>query len=169
MIYVTDIFIVGFTYLFMTTFENALHKASHYKESGRLYRWHKIHHTDYPVTRLESDTYIDSSGWYDNMFGVYIILTIGVFCMSSSTNRVATIVSSEIIAYSLMLDYFHQQFHLTNSRFKHYKWFQKLKRYHLLHHKKQKMNYNFFTNKVDKLGNSYLSDKERFKIVASNS
>ena len=159
MIYVTDIFIVGFTYLFMTTFENALHKASHYKESGRLYRWHKIHHTDYPVTRLESDTYIDSSGWYDNMFGVYIILTIGVFCMSSSTNRVATIVSSEIIAYSLMLDYFHQQFHLTNSRWKNYKWFQRLKRYHLLHHQKQKTNYNFFTDKVDKIQNTYLLDK----------
>ena len=63
MIYVSDIFIVGFTYLFMMAFENALHKASHNKESGQLYTWHKIHHKDYPVTKLETDIYIEAMGW----------------------------------------------------------------------------------------------------------
>ena len=157
MIYLTDIFMVGFTYLFITTFENALHKASHYKESGRLYTWHKVHHKDYPITRLESDTYIDSTGWYDNMFAIYIMLTVLVFYMSTSTNRIATIVSTEIITYSVMLDYFHQQFHLTNSKFKKYHWFQTLKRYHLTHHLQQKTNYSFFTDKVDKLGKTHSS------------
>ena len=157
MIYLTDIFIIGFTYLFIMNFENALHKASHYKESGRLYTWHKIHHKDYPLTRLESETYIDSTGWYDNMFAIYITLTVLVFCISSSTNRTATIVSTEIITYSFMLDYFHQQFHLTNSRFKNFRWFQTLKRYHLTHHQQQKTNYNFFTDKVDIVWKTYSS------------
>ena len=157
MIYLSDVFIISFTYLFIMSFEYALHKASHYKESGRLYTWHKVHHIDYPVTRLESDTYIDSTGWYDNMFAFYIILTVLIFYMSSSTNRTAIIVSSEIIAYSFILDYFHQQFHLTNSILKNYNWFQKLKQYHLLHHQKQKTNYNFFTDRIDEFGNTLSS------------
>ena len=64
MFYLSDLFIVGFTYVFMMSFENAIHKASHYKGSGGLYRWHKAHHKDYPPTRVESDVFIDSLGNY---------------------------------------------------------------------------------------------------------
>jgi len=39
----------------------------------------------------------------------------------------------------------------------------------MLHHTKVNMNYNFYDSTFDKLGNTYLSDNERFKIVASNS
>ena len=75
MITLSDLATVAFTFVFSAFFENALHKASHYPSSGRLYRWHKIHHKDYPVKRLESDTYIDSSNWFDNGYSRYILGT----------------------------------------------------------------------------------------------
>ena len=129
MFYLSDLFIVGFTYLFMNAFENALHRASHYKESGQLYRWHKMHHKDYPVKRLESDTYIDSTGYVDNMFGRYILLTSGTFYVVSSS-RTFMIIVSEISLYSFMVDFFHQQFHLKESWLNKYKWFRTIKRNH---------------------------------------
>ena len=91
MFYLTDLLVVGFTYLFMTTFENAIHKASHHKSSGRLYRWHKLHHKDYPVTNLESEIYIDSASRFDNMFIRYIIGGLGVFYIAS-THRIFIII-----------------------------------------------------------------------------
>ena len=75
-----DLLLIGFNYLFMVSFENAIHKASHYKGSGVLYRWHKMHHKDYPPNRVESDVFIDSLGDYytNNLFLRYILI---IYCL----------------------------------------------------------------------------------------
>jgi hypothetical protein len=138
-----DIVLVGFTYIFMNIAEWAIHRASHYKESGSLYLWHKLHHIDYPVTRLESDVYIDSSSTKDNIFLRYIILVL-VVVWSVSTLRTFLVVFIEVSLYSLLVDYFHKQLHLKDSTFKNYKLFQYYKRNHFNHHIKQNTNYGFF-------------------------
>ena len=155
MISFSDIITVGFTFIFSAFFENALHKASHYKQSGALYRWHKVHHKDYPAKRLESDTYIDSTGWMNNMYAFYILLTQGIiYCISS--NRVFIIFYIQSTSYAIFLEYMHEQFHLTNSWWSKYEWFQYLKQNHLRHHIKHNKNYSFFTTKIDKLNNTYI-------------
>ena len=40
---------------------------------------------------------------------------------------------------------------------------------HLLHHIKQDTNFSFMNHSYDKLSNTYFSDRERFKMDASNS
>ena len=168
MFYLSDLFILGFNYLFLTSFENALHKASHHKSSGKLYRWHKLHHKDYPVTRLESDTYIDSSDWFSNMFAIYSLSSMGILYFASS-HRVFAIISTEALAYSMLITYLHEQFHLKKSWLLKYKWFKRHKRKHLIHHIKQDKNFSFLTTNIDKLQNSYLCDNERLNTVISNS
>ena len=167
MLYVSDLFIIGFTYFFITAFENTLHKASHHKISGPLYRWHRLHHIDYPSTRTESDVYINTSGFH-NYFLYCILSTLFVVYLVSS-NRTFTIFSVQVIIYTVSVNHLHKQFHLTNSKYKKYKWFQKYKRNHLLHHTYLQTNFNFYDLTFDKLQNSYFSDKERLRMVASNS
>ena len=156
MFYLSDLFVVGFTYVFMITFENAIHKASHHKRSGQLYRWHKLHHKDYPVTRLESDIYIDSTGWFSNIFARYILCSLFLFYIVSS-HRVFLIISTESLSYSFLITYLHEQFHLKHSWLLQYRWFRRHKRKHLLHHMKQDKNFSFLTTNIDKLQNSYYS------------
>ena len=97
------------------------------------------------MKRLESDTYIDS------------------------TNRTFIIFITEVSLYSFLVEYLHQQFHLKRPWLIKYKWFQKIKRNHLLHHVKQETNFSFFSTTMDKLQNTYLCNNERFNTVISNS
>ena len=154
MFYVSDLFIIGFTYFFTTAFENALHKASHYKITGPLYRWHRLHHIDYPPIRPESDVYINTSGFH-NYFLYCILATLFVVYLVSN-NRTFTIFSVQVITYTVSVNHLHKQFHLKNSIYKEYKWFQKYKRNHLLHHTYLETNFNFYDPTFDKLQNTYL-------------
>ena len=72
-----------------------------------------------------------------------------------SSFRIFTIVFIEGTTYILLINHLHEQFHLKQSWLSNYKWFQKYKRNHLLHHKKQNKNYSFLTTKIDKLQNTY--------------
>lgn len=152
----------------MISFENAIHKASHYKISGPLYRWHKRHHKDYPVTKLETDTYTDSTGNLENWY-LWTIVGSSLIIYSVSSTRTFTIYSIELFLYVNLVDYLHKQFHLKRSWLLRYTWFQKLKQLHLLHHINQGTNFSFLNHSYDKLSNTYFSDKERFNIVISNS
>jgi sterol desaturase/sphingolipid hydroxylase (fatty acid hydroxylase superfamily) len=141
---------MGFTTLFMIFFENAIHAASHDPRAGKLYRWHKCHHKDYPYTQLETETYIDSSGWLDNMYFQYIIL-VQVCILCITTWDIGILFCIQTGSYSLFLEYIHRQFHLKHSWLLRYKWFRKKKQYHLLHHRRQRENFSFFISIVDRI------------------
>ena len=145
---------IGFTFLFSLFFETFLHQASHYKESGKLYQWHKLHHKDYPAKMLESEVFMCTTGWLNNMFGFYILLSQGFIYLVSSS-RVFTIFYIQTTGYAFCVEYIHQQYHLKNSWCLRYKWFRRLKHNHLLHHIKHHTNYGMFTNVVDKLNGSF--------------
>ena len=92
MFYLSDLLIIGFTYVFMIFLKNAIHKASHYKGSGfHFYRWHKMHHKDYPPTSIESDVFIDSE--YELLssklfFKTYILIIYGIVYMFASFKNI---------------------------------------------------------------------------------
>ena len=141
-------YVMSFTLLFIVCFENAIHKASHHKWSGKLYDWHRIHHSDYPAIALTSDKYIDSATRYDNLFVRYGVISLGVFyCVSSS--QVFMIIATEIVAYAFLIEYFHEQFHLNHSWLNQYEWFRILKHNHHQHHRRQDKNFSFLTTIVD--------------------
>ena len=147
------------SFLFCVFYENFLHKASHYKESGHLYKWHKLHHKDYPAKRLESDTYIDSAKWYNNMF-VFWICMAQLYIYMSTSFRVFTIFTMETSIYSFSVSYFHEQFHIKNSWWLRYEWFRHFKKNHLIHHMKHTKNFGILTNSMDKLNQTYIYDDQ---------
>ena len=151
---ISDIGTVGFTFLFSFCFETFLHQASHYKESGKLYQWHKLHHKDYPAKRLESDVFLYTTGWLNNMFGFYILLS-QLFIYLVSSSRVFTIFYIQSTGYALFVEHMHQQYHLKYSWWLRFEWFRRLKRNHLLHHIKHDKNYGMFTEVFDKINGSF--------------
>lgn len=157
MITLSDLATVAFTFVFSALFENALHKASHCKYSGKLYVWHKIHHKDYPAKRLESEHYIDSANWLDNVYARYILTTQGILFFVIPT-RPFIIFYVQSTVYALFLEYMHEEFHTKQSPWLKYKWFRRLKKNHLNHHIKHKSNFSFFTTSIDKLCNTYEKD-----------
>ena len=164
MIFINDILVLGFTYLFMTAYEHALHNLSHHsKYNNRLYQWHKLHHIDYPPHRLQTKIYKNSGGSIEQNLYLYMICTTSclIYCVSSS--RVFFIYLIETTSYILMIDYFHRQYHILNSPLNKYAWFRKNKEYHLHHHKKLHTNMNFVDSTFDKFFNTYSKD-----ITASN-
>lgn len=151
---ISDIYTIGFTFLFSFCFETFLHQASHYKESGKLYHWHKLHHKDYPAKRPESDVFLNTTGLIDNMFGFYILLS-QLFIYLVSSSRVFTIFYIQSTGYALFVEYMHQQYHLKHSRWLRFEWFRRLKQNHLLHHIKHDKNYGMFTEVFDKINGSF--------------
>jgi hypothetical protein len=154
MILLSDVMTVGFTFVFSLFFETFLHQASHYKESGLLYKWHRLHHKDYPAKNLESEIFIYTTGWTNNMFAFWILVTQGTFFLVSS-NRVFLIFYIQSTSYAFFVEYMHQQYHLKNSWWLHFQWFQRLKKNHLLHHIKHHKNYGMFTDQIDKINGSF--------------
>lgn len=157
MIFYSDFFVFGFTLLFCSYFENALHRASHYKSTGSLYRWHKKHHKEYPPSRLETDVYIDSDSWIDNHYLRYVLVSLSCICAVSSI-RVSIIVIPTNLLYGYILSYLHEHYHLKQSWLLKYEWFRYRKQYHLLHHRKQTYNYSFFCDKVDMIQHTFISE-----------
>ena len=153
MFFLSDILIVGATYICMTAYENIIHRLAHNKKTGFYYEWHKQHHIDYPPNKPESDIYINTSGFHN--YFAYIIFTAWTLIYLVSSSRTFTIFICEACIYTYSVDYFHKQFHLKNSKFNKFKLFRKYKEIHMLHHTKVNMNYNFYDSTFDKLGNTY--------------
>ena len=151
MFYISDLIIIGFTYLFMTSFEQSLHYLSHNYKYSKLYKWHKLHHIDYPPHRVQSTEYINTGGGiFHNIFLFWILIAwICVYFVSSQRTFIIFIIEAPL--YTLSIDYFHEQYHIKNSKWNKYKWFRNHRDYHLLHHKKKKFNMNFFDPTFDKL------------------
>ena len=164
----SDLCIIGFTYLFMTSFEHSLHKVSHDPLSGPLYRWHKIHHKDYPPTRLESEIFINTSGSIFYNYYLYCILSSWFIFYCVSSNRVFTIMITEASIYTLIINYFHECYHTQYTIWNRFQWYQSWKLDHLYHHKKQMYNFNLIDSFCDKVNHRYLSIASNDSHTPSN-
>jgi len=159
MFYVNDLLIIGFTYLFMTSFEQSLHYLSHNRKYGKqLYNWHKLHHIDYPPHRVQSKKYINSDGGIKNNLFLFYILSAWLCVYFVSSTRTFTIFITEAPLYTFCVNHFHEQYHIKDSGWNKFQWFRKQRDYHLLHHRKLNMNMNFFDPTFDKLRGTYLEN-----------
>ena len=153
MFFLSDILIVGATYICMTAYENIIHRLAHNKKTGFYYEWHKQHHIDYPPHKPESDIYINTSGFHNHF--IYSILISWYILYKILSLRTFIIFVSETSLYAFSVDYLHKQFHLKNSWLKRCPWFQKYKQIHLIHHMNPRKNFNFYDTSFDKMNNTY--------------
>lgn len=155
---ITDLLLISINSLFIVCFEQLLHSLSHSpKYGGRLYRWHKLHHMNYPPNKLRSTKYINSGEGklIENLFLYSILLT--QFCIYTVTSlRTFIIFFTQSMGYSIIVNHLHIQYHLRDSYLDNYQWFKKRRDYHLLHHKNSKFNLGFITNRIDKLSGTFI-------------
>ncbi|MBD23786.1 MAG: hypothetical protein CMG46_02085 [Candidatus Marinimicrobia bacterium] len=141
------------TYHIFNILEYILHKLSHKKYMGRLYRWHHIHHTkEFPVTKLVNNEFI-SPPIYENIFlQIALIILIGIYPLLTSV--LYSIISIEVLLLIKVDDYLHMAYHRDNSYLERYNWFRYAKHQHHLHHINTRHNFNIFNNNCDILLNT---------------
>lgn len=143
------------------TMEYFLHRFSHNPKSGYIYKIHKKHHTiHYPITKLISDkyktdyTYGISDGLLAHSPPVIIIL--GYFYLFLDYKSFINL-SSLILYFSYISDYFHTHIHTKNTWLNKYSWFLKMREIHFNHHKNTTKNFNVMDTTIDKIYNTYKS------------
>lgn len=140
--------------------EYLLHSLGHsHKYGSYIYKIHKNHHTlHYPTTKLLSNEYRTTSlyGLSEGVvaYGPPVLL---FFFFLSFTVKFGTflIITSELLFISYLSDYLHSQIHLNGSWLEKYKWFQKKRKEHFIHHKNTIKNMNIIDFTIDKWRKTY--------------
>ena len=150
-----ELIVVLTTYYFFNISEYILHKISHNRNyGGIIYRWHHKHHViEYPPHKLTKDVQ-PYSPKYENIY-VYFLITWWIALYNIVSQYYFTIIFTETLLYALCIDRLHTYYHLNNSPLEKFKWFQKKKELHLLHHKKTYHNFNLIDFTSDKLLETY--------------
>lgn len=141
--------------------EYLLHRFSHNPKSGYIYKIHKKHHTKhYPISKLMSEKYNTdyTYGLSDGLLAhgpptLTIIILLYYFLDYNSYIKL----SSSIIFFAYISDYFHTHIHLKNTWLDKYKFFLKMREIHFNHHKNTTKNYNIIDMNIDKVLKTYNS------------
>jgi len=141
--------------------EYSLHSLGHSHRYGSyIYKIHKNHHTiHYPTNNLLSNEYRTNPihGLPEGViaygppmllfyFFLYLVVKLDTFF----------IISGETLFVAFISDYIHSQIHLNRSWLEKYKWFQKKREAHFIHHKNVNKNMNIIDMTMDKLNGTYL-------------
>jgi sterol desaturase/sphingolipid hydroxylase (fatty acid hydroxylase superfamily) len=149
------------SFIFMTLLGYITHKIFHKKWSGRFYRAHFNHHyLQYPPEDLISDKYRDAGK--DNTvylfalcFSPFIIGNIILTILGIIPIILGVGIFIEMAVVSLLNSELHDAFHLTNSFWHKFWFFDNLKKLHFQHHFDQSKNYGIFSFMWDKIFRTY--------------
>ena len=142
--------------------EYLLHSLGHsYKYGSYIYKIHKNHHTiHYPTTKLLSNEYRTTSvyGLPEGViaYGPPILLFFSFLYFTVKFDTFL-IITPELLFISYLSDYLHSQIHLSGSWLEEYKWFQKKRKEHFIHHRNMNKNMNIIDFTIDKLSKTYKS------------
>jgi len=151
---IKEIFLFINTYYFINLGEYILHKISHNKNFGFLYKWHHYHHViEFPYYQLTTDIYPQTNK-LENIY-IYFIILWWIVMYYILEFYYFNILFIESLIYVIWIDKMHESYHLNNSIFEKFEWFRKKKELHLLHHKKTFLNLNLFDFTSDKLLKTY--------------
>lgn len=139
--------------------EHFLHRFSHNSKSGYIYKIHKKHHTIYyPTSSLMSDGYKTGYTYCipDGLLaqGPPSVMIIITFYFLLDYNSFL-ILSSYILFFAYISDYFHTHIHTENTWLGEYSWFIKMREIHFNHHKNTTKNFNIIDMNIDKLMKTY--------------
>jgi sterol desaturase/sphingolipid hydroxylase (fatty acid hydroxylase superfamily) len=114
------------------------HQAHQY---NFIYRLHKDHHLNYPITNLTSDKY---KGRKEGVIAYSIpsfIVIYSLYCLfDPKTFKILTLQLAFMTYFS---DLIHTQFHLKDSYLSKYEWFRERQRLHFIHHRRLNKNFSF--------------------------
>lgn len=158
---------------FITTFLGYwVHWAFHQPWSLRFYHAHMNHHQiQYPPADFLSETYRgagrDSTVILFAIAFAPVLLTIALLTLFGFFSLTTCIISlASLAVWGFAHDYFHDQFHLTNTFWKKFAFFIKLRSTHYLHHLDMSKNYGIVFFQWDKLFKTY--DAEEIKFDQEN-
>jgi len=140
--------------------EYLLHSLGHsHKYGSYIYKIHKNHHTlHYPTTKLLSNEYRTTSiyGLSEGVVAYGPPILLFFFSLSFMVKfDTFLIITSELLFISYLSDYLHSQIHLNGSWLEKYKWFQKKRKEHFIHHKNTIKNMNIIDFTIDKWRKTY--------------
>lgn len=140
------------TYYFVAVIQTVFHKLyGHKNRINVIFRAHaKGHHGKYRPSNLLTDTWIDSEQhvmWYYSIPVVPVLILLIFF----ASVEIVTGFSCGLVFSIWWHIFLHKQFHLKNSFFEKYSWFQKKRELHFIHHLNVKTNYAIIEYWIDNL------------------
>lgn len=138
-----------------------VHWVFHQSWSLWFFQAHMNHHLiQYPPTNFLSDTYRSAGkdstvilfavAFTPVILAIIILTLFGIFSLTTCTITLVT-----LLAWGFVHDYFHDQFHLTNTFWKQFAFFLKLRSTHYVHHLDMSKNYGIVLFQWDKLFKTY--------------
>ena len=153
---ITILFMGWYLYHFI---EYGLHRLGHYNHPyNYVYRLHKKHHTNYPVTDLISKTYRGRKEGIVAFSCPILIFTLLFYQLVSYYTF--KIVMSELVCLTIVSDVIHTQIHISNSWLERFEWFKESRRLHFIHHRRLATNLSFagLSHRADKTLGTYIKN-----------
>lgn len=152
----TILFVMLLTFIYGSMAGYVVHRLLHTKIFGKLAEGHNRHHTLYTVEDFESNKYRDAGDDDSAFVFIPIIVTaIVLMCIPLwfifSTWWIYPIILAEGVFVGWLHDYIHESFHLNEHWLLKYKFIQRLKELHILHHKYPQKNHGIIWFIPDRL------------------
>ncbi len=154
------------SYYFAAIVQTLLHRIfGHHNRIRKIYETHaKGHHGKYPPHRLVSDEWLDSEQhvmWY---YAIPLVPTAGAIGWALGPWLFISHACAMIFAIWWHI-YLHKQYHLRDSIWGRFQWFQKKRDLHFIHHREVHKNYAIVEYWIDIfLG----TRKEPFQLAPTN-
>jgi hypothetical protein len=147
---------IAATWVFSEAVGYLIHWSAHNVNNTLLQRTHMTHHlTHYPPGKYISDVYISAGKdsfvfWFAPV--VVLLMLTALWLLPWVLGIVAC---GTMLTVSFVNDYMHTQFHLTNTPFRHWRWFKRLRAIHFIHHRDMYKNLAIYLPTIDKLAGTY--------------
>lgn len=150
-----------FTLIILTFLGYAFHMMFHQPWSGHFYKAHMNHHLkQYPATDFYSDTYRyagrDNTVW---LFGLVFAPLVITMIVLTATGAISLFLGLSILAEMGIIGWLnnslHDSFHLRNTFWEKFSFFDRLRKLHYQHHVNMSTNYGIFSFVWDKIFGTY--------------
>jgi len=150
-----------FTFALLTLLGYAFHAMFHKPWSGQFFKAHMNHHLkQYPPTDFYSDTYRYAGK--DNtvvLFGLVFSPLVVTMIVLTATGAVSLFLGLSVLAEMGIIGWLnnslHDSFHLRNTFWERFAFFERLKKLHFQHHVNMQSNYGIFSFVWDKIFRTY--------------
>jgi len=157
----TFLTIIGGYYAYLSM-EYWIHRMSHQKWSGYIYRLHMDHHLnsyppqktiDHPPYRVSDKQYLLTKGTIASLCPVSSAVISIYYFVPDYYNYILIL---EFIGLLLISNTLHEQYHIKGSSLERYTWFLKNREYHRIHHRLFRYNFMLggFDATMDRLHNT---------------
>lgn len=149
------------TFIALTFLGYISHWAFHQKWSGLFYRKHYTHHfVLYPIEDFVSDKYRnpkkDNSVFlFAIVFAPFVFTALFLTIFHIIPLLFGLIILGEMLIFSILNDQLHDAFHLNNSFWHRFWFFDRLKKLHFQHHIDTNSNFGIFNFAFDKILGTY--------------